>query len=357
VTSRSLPFVENPALPRGFLSGDETVERRVYLNPLTAEGERCEVLIRQPDRIDVVETTAAEVRAWARGEGEDVATHVLCRIENWAVPHASYAGLSLGRPLVMGIVNVTPDSFSDGGETFAAEDAIARGLALRDEGADIIDVGGESTRPGAAPITPEEEQRRVLPVIRGLAREGVTVSIDTRHAKTMAAALKEGARILNDVAALTDTGALSLAAATRAPVVLMHMQGEPATMQDKPSYESALLDVYDYLRERVAACIAAGIEPAAIAIDPGIGFGKTAAHNMEILARLGLFRGLGCPILIGVSRKLGRLLPGQTTQDRIGGSLAAGLAAMTQGAAILRVHDVAETRQALEVWQAVQRRR
>ena len=268
-----------------------------------------------------------------------------------------FAGLALDRPRIMGIVNVTPDSFSDGGQFVVPEAAIAHGRALRAAGADILDIGGESTRPGAVPVSADDELKRVIPVIAGLQDCGVPLSIDTRRAAVMAAALDAGAAIVNDVSALThDPDSPALAARCRAPVVLMHMQGEPATMQADPRYDYAPLDVFDYLEVRIAACVAAGIAPANIAVDPGIGFGKSVKHNLEILRRLSLFHGLGVPILLGASRKgfIGRLSPGESADRRLPGSLAAALAGVAQGVQILRVHDVAETAQALAVWQAIQ---
>ncbi|MCZ6467234.1 MAG: dihydropteroate synthase, partial [Alphaproteobacteria bacterium] len=268
----------------------------------------------------------------------------------------AFAGLALGRPLIMGIINVTPDSFSDGGEALDAGRALARGRALADAGADIVDVGGESTRPGAAPVAVDDELARVLPVVRGLSEAGFVVSVDTRHARVMEAALDAGAAIINDITALTgDPGSLGVAAARAAPVILMHMQGDPRTMQDEPRYEDAALDVYDYLAGRVAACEAAGVERTRIAVDPGIGFGKTVDHNVRILNRLALYHGLGCALVLGVSRKsfIARLSRGEAPKQRLAGSLAAALAAVAQGAHILRVHDVAETRQALGVWSAI----
>ncbi|GAB5469485.1 MAG: hypothetical protein Kilf2KO_25150 [Rhodospirillales bacterium] len=268
----------------------------------------------------------------------------------------SFAGLSLARPAIMGIVNVTPDSFSDGGDRLDPGVAIAAGLEQRAAGADLVDVGGESTRPNADPVSPDEEQRRVLPVIRGLADQGVAVSIDTRHAATMAAALDAGASLVNDVTALTgDRAALALVAERRAPVVLMHMRGDPLTMQQDPQYRDVVAEVADYLRARAEACREAGVRREDICLDPGIGFGKTQAHNLALLAGTERLAALGYPLLIGVSRKsfIGRLAGGAAPKERGPGSLAAGLAALQRGAAILRVHDVAETRQALAVWQAI----
>ncbi len=267
-----------------------------------------------------------------------------------------FSGLTLDRPRVMGVVNVTPDSFSDGGETFTAEAAVRRGLRLREDGADLIDVGGESTRPGAEPVAVGEEIRRVVPVVRALAAEGVLVSIDTRHADVMAAAIDAGARVVNDVTALThDPGALPLVASVPVSVILMHMQGEPRTMQAAPHYDDAAAEVAAWLGARADACAAAGIARHRLALDPGVGFGKTVEHNVDILARLPIYATFGCPIVIGVSRKsfIARLSRGEPPQERIAGSLAAALFAVGRGAHILRVHDVAQTRQALSVWRAL----
>jgi dihydropteroate synthase len=269
----------------------------------------------------------------------------------------AFAGLVLDRPRIMGIVNVTPDSFSDGNETFAPSEAIARGLRHLADGADIVDVGGESTRPGAAPLPIEEELRRVLPVVEALAARGVLVSIDTRHAEVMAAALAAGARIVNDVTALGgDAASLATVAASDASVVLMHMRGEPRTMQADPRYDDVVAEVAAFLADRAAACEAVGIGRHRIAVDPGIGFGKTARHNFTLLQNLGAFRRLGCALLIGVSRKrfIGDASRGEAPAQRLGGSLAAALAAIARGAHIVRVHDVAATAQALQVWRAIE---
>jgi dihydropteroate synthase len=263
---------------------------------------------------------------------------------------APWAGFALDRPLVMGILNVTPDSFSDGGVFLAPDSAIARGRALMAAGADILDIGGESTRPGALPVPADEEIRRIAPVVRGLAEAGAVISIDTRKTAVMAAALAHGARIVNDVSALADEGAMALAARAQAPVVLMHRQGEPATMQRDPRYALASLDIVEWLAARIALCEAAGIPRARIVVDPGIGFGKTRAHNLEILRRLALFQALGCGVLVGLSRKS---LVGGPAGERLPGSLAGALFALSQGAQLLRVHDVAETRQAVEFWRAI----
>ena len=256
----------------------------------------------------------------------------------------SFAGLNLERPVVMGIVNVTPDSFSDGGDHLDPMLAIERGLMMCEAGAEILDVGGESTRPGAAPVTIEEEQERVLPVIEGLAKAGATVSIDTRHAAVMQAAAGAGARIINDVTALTgDQASLATAARLGLPVILMHMQGEPETMQANPTYQDVVEEVLAYLMARVAACEAAGISRNKIVVDPGIGFGKTLEHNLAL-------------ILLGASRKafIGKLGGGVEPKDRLAGSLAVAIEGARRGAKILRVHDVPETVQALRLWAAIE---
>ena len=261
---------------------------------------------------------------------------------------------------VMGIVNATPDSFSDGGNHLDPAAAIAHAEAMIRAGVDIVDIGGESTRPGAEPVPADEEIRRVVPVIAGIRvmaeAVGTTISIDTRNARTMQAALDAGATMINDVSALThDPASAAVAAKATGPVVLMHMQGEPRTMQLAPAYDDVVLDVYDALEARIAAAEAAGIERARIVADPGIGFGKAVAHNLALLNQLSLFHGLGVPLLVGVSRKgfLAKLSAGEPAGQRLGGSLAAGLAAIGQGAQIVRVHDVPETLQALRVIAAI----
>jgi dihydropteroate synthase len=272
-------------------------------------------------------------------------------------PRPPWAGFDLSHPLIMGIVNVTPDSFSDGGDHGDADAAIAHGRRLLAEGADILDIGGESTRPGAVPVPVEQEIARVVPVIRALAAEGAVISIDTRHAAVMQAAAEAGARIINDVTALTgDPDSLPVAASTGLPVVLMHIQGEPQTMQVAPRYGDVTAEVFKWLADRIEAAMEAGITREKIAIDPGIGFGKELSHNVDLLARTGTLHGLGRPILIGVSRKrfIASLSKGEVPKDRVAGSVAAALHALGQGAHILRVHDVSATAQAVAVWQALQ---
>lgn len=266
------------------------------------------------------------------------------------------AGLDLSQPQIMGIVNVTPDSFSDGGDFFDPQYAVDHALRLEDEGADILDIGGESTRPGSEPVPQDEELKRVLPVIEKLKlRVQIKLSIDTRKAKVMKEAAAAGADIINDVSALTyDHKSILTAVELQLPVVLMHAQGDPKTMQHDPTYENVVADVYNFLKTRIDACVAAGLPRNKIIIDPGIGFGKNLDHNLSLLSNLNDFKSLKAPILLGVSRKsfIAALTNEKDTKNRLPGSLAAALCGIQQGVSILRVHDVAETRQALTVWQA-----
>ncbi len=267
-----------------------------------------------------------------------------------------WAGLSLERPRIMGVLNVTPDSFSDGGDFLDTDAAIAAGLAMAAAGADIVDVGGESTRPSAQPTSPETEQARIVPVIRTLAAAGVRVSVDTRHAATMAAALDAGAIIVNDVYALShDPAAAPLVATRGCPIVLMHMRGTPADMYAQARYDDVAAEVARELGQQIAVAERAGITHDRIAIDPGIGFAKTADQSIELLRRLPELLRLGFPVVVGVSRKsfLGALAGEKDPRRRLPGSLAAGLFALSQGASILRVHDVAETMQAITVWRGL----
>jgi dihydropteroate synthase len=266
--------------------------------------------------------------------------------------------LDLSRPLVMGVVNVTPDSFSDGGLYASAEQAVAHARRLIGEGADILDIGGESTRPGAAPVALDEERRRVVPVLQALAGCGVPLSVDTRKPELMAEAVAAGASsMVNDVTALQAPAALAAVAKSSVAVCLMHMKGEPGTMQENPVYRDVVQEVREFLRARVAAAEQAGIARDRIVVDPGFGFGKTLEHNLALLRALGEFRSLGVALMAGLSRKamLGRLT-GREPRDRVHGSVAAALLAVQNGAQIVRVHDVAATRDALAVWNAVKLR-
>lgn len=364
-------LMKSPALLRGFSASfkPEFASRNIALVPLCGTGGATaarnrvipawEVLLRiAPDQI--VQTVAArvEILAWARAEGELVYDAVRRSMAMCEAQRPDFAGLPMDRAHVMGILNVTPDSFSDGGRHFQHGDAVASGLAMLAAGATVLDVGGESTRPGADPVSPEEEIRRVVPVIQALAEAGAVVSIDTRHSAVMGAAVDAGAAIINDVTALTgDPDSLCIAARAGVPVVLMHMRGEPRTMQADPVYDFAPIDVLEYLQGRVEACLAAGIPREAICTDTGLGFGKTVDHNAELLIRQAMFHGLGCPVLMGISRKtfIGKVSRGEAPPARVPGSLAAAVLAAQQGVQIIRVHDVAETVQALAVWNAADR--
>ncbi|PZU11046.1 dihydropteroate synthase [Sphingomonas sp.] len=264
--------------------------------------------------------------------------------------------IRLDQPQVMAILNMTPDSFSDGGRHADPGAAAAGAARMLEAGAALIDVGGESTRPGATTVWEQDEIARVVPVIQLLAGGGAAVSIDTRKAAVMAAALDAGAGLVNDVSGLTYDGeAASLVAARGAPVVLMHHQGDPATMQQDPHYGDALIDVYDWLEDRIEAAVEAGVDRSRIMIDPGIGFGKTLRHNLAVLNGLSLLHGLGCPILLGASRKrfIGALSNEAPTEARLGGSVAVVLAGAAQGVQMVRVHDAFETVQALRVWRGL----
>ncbi len=332
--------------PSGFLEGGtaaRAIEDGMAL-PL-AGGPRaftlCEIIPREPAGGRSVYPVATLVGAGAGGHaGEKVSA----ALDALTAPRSPIQDLSFERPLLMGVVNVTPDSFSDGGRFASPETAIAHGRALAGAGADILDIGGESSRPGAAAVPPAEELSRVMPVVEGLL--GVCpLSIDTRHAEVMDKATAAGATIINDVTALTgDPGSKEAAAASGAHVVLTHGFADGRSARLAPS--EAVLAVYDDLRDRIAACRTAGIDARRLIVDPGVGFGKSAAQNLELLRQAALFHGLGCPLLLGVSRKLGhRYDPAQRLPESLAGALWAG----SQGVQILRVHDVAETRRAFGV--------
>jgi dihydropteroate synthase len=288
--------------------------------------------------------TLAEARAFAPDQ-----------VEGLGKPRPHWAGFDLKRPLIMGVVNVTPDSFSDGGDFAEASHAIDHARAMLAAGADIVDVGGESTRPGAQPVPPEQEAARVLPVVRALAHAGAMVSIDTRHAAVMGQAVEAGAGIINDVTALTgDPDSARIAARTGAAIVLMHMLGDPQTMQADPRYADVTCDLLDYFAQRLAELEKIGADRARIAIDPGIGFGKTVQHNLRLLDELAAFQAFGCPVLLGASRKsfIGRLSKDEKPKQRLPGTLAAHQMGYDRGVQIIRAHDVAEAFQARAVWLA-----
>jgi len=270
--------------------------------------------------------------------------------------HCADKTLLLDRPLVMGIVNVTPDSFSDGGRYVDPSKAIAHAMEMVAEGADILDIGGESTRPGAAEVSVQAELDRIIPVLEALAKEvDVPISIDTSKPMVMREALSHGAGLLNDVRALQEAGALEVVAASDVPVCLMHMQGEPRTMQENPHYNDVVADISDFFRARMSACEQAGIARERILLDPGFGFGKTLEHNISLLANLDQFQELGCPLLVGLSRKrmIGSLLGDAPVDQRVTGSVSAAVIAAMKGAAIIRVHDVRPTVVALKIVAAI----
>ncbi len=283
---------------------------------------------------------------------KDTPPEVLARL---TAPRPPICGVAMDRPSIMGIFNVTPDSFSDGGQHAGHE--LAHAARLLHDGADILDIGGESTRPGATYVPPEDEAARVLPVVAALTAKGLgPLSVDTRKAAVAKAALAAGAGMFNDVTALTfDPDSLNVAAQSGAAVCLMHSAGTPETMQKNPHYTNALLDVYDHLEARILACEAAGIPRARIMVDPGVGFGKTPAHNLALLRGISLFHGLGCAILLGVSRKgmIGKIANEPVPERRFAGSVTLGLSGLNQGVQMLRVHDIAETKQAIALWSAL----
>ncbi|OUD10410.1 dihydropteroate synthase [Marivivens niveibacter] len=282
-------------------------------------------------------------------------------VPQWALdaitaPRADIAGLSLAKPQMMGILNVTPDSFSDGGQFDAPVAALAQAAAMAEHGASIIDIGGESTRPGAVEVAVDQEIERTQGIIAQVAGTGTVVSIDTRKAPVAKAAADAGALILNDVSAMEfDPEMSNVAAQTQLPICLMHAQGLPEFMQDDPRYDDVLLDVYDYLAGRIDAAVAAGVDRSRIITDPGIGFGKTKGHNLALLRRLSLFHTLGCPILLGASRKrfIGEISNAQDAAERASGSVSVALDGIRHGVQIVRVHDTLETKQALSLMFAV----
>ena len=370
----------SPGLPRGFQFDSEKNSTPIILRPLgllsgaiakdaIAIGRACQLAggplaftqtdvflaTDDGDEIEMVSAPISEVGEWAASEGGMIATAVAAQFEALSLPRDSLAGLDMDRPRIMGVVNVTPDSFYDGGRLPTADAAIEHGAALIEAGADILDIGGESTRPGSEAVTESAEMDRILPVIERLTGKGAVISVDTRRPAVMREACAAGAAIINDICALTEPGALEAAAETGAAVILMHMQGAPASMQDAPSYDHAPYETARYLDGRVRACEATGIEKSMVAVDPGIGFGKSVAQNLEILEALPLYHALGCPLALGVSRKsfIGAVTGADGPDDRLPGTLAAIGHATAQGVQIHRVHDVAEACQALTVARAI----
>ncbi len=338
-------------------------DARIYLRPLIpANGlslDQFELILSSGGRATRTRVSRGDVQAGAAQAGAAARQRIAEQMARIDAAAGTICGIGLRQPRIMGVLNVTPDSFSDGGKHYDSRAAIDTGMAMHQAGAHIIDVGGVSTRPGSSAPGEAEELARVLPVIEALAPAGLILSVDTRRAAVMEAALNAGAKIINDISALTaDPASLGLAAGRAAPVILMHMQGSPESMQKAPAYGDVSLDIFDYLEARVAACEAAGIPRQRLIVDPGIGFGKTAAHNLQILRDISLFRALGCALMIGLSRKyfIGRLSAGEAgeaAEARMAGSIAGALYAISQGVQIVRVHDVRETAQAFKVWQAI----
>jgi dihydropteroate synthase len=339
--------------PTGILWGDVAAEARREGEALPLAGAKAaflgaELIEGAPGAAMRTFRTARDLAA----SGDAAIARLLGCIE---APRPAMAGIVFDRTRLMGIVNITPDSFSDGGDFLEADRAAAHAQRLVEEGAEIVDFGGESTRPGSLEVPLEQERERVLPVLDRLEDLPATISVDTRKAALMKEAVEVGADFVNDVSALThDPESARVVAALGCPVILMHSRGDPRTMQDAPYYDDVLLEVYSYLEGRIEAAVAAGIDREMIVIDPGIGFGKTLDHNLALLAGLSLFHGLGAPILLGASRKriIGSITGKRDPKERMPGSLAVALAGAAQGVQILRVHDVAETRQALDVWRA-----
>lgn len=345
------------------VSSDLNDNTRIYIRPLN-QGfhqnkpvEDVELLLYSVRGLRRVSVKASDLEKWGASIGGIEKNRIYSLLENIDRVKPAICGIKLDRPRVMGVINVTPDSFSDGGKNYSHETAIKTSLDLASAGADIIDIGGVSTRPGSRPPSEDEEFSRVIPVIKGLKRHRLIMSIDTRRASVMQAALEAGASIINDISALTeDSDSLEIAAMCDAPIVLMHMQGTPENMQTNPHYNNVTLEVFDFLEQRINACVAAGISKDRLIVDPGIGFGKTAQHNVQLLRDLAVFHGLGCPILVGASRKsfIGMLSASELADNRLPGSISGALRAVSLGVQILRVHDVKETNQALKVWHEIQ---
>jgi dihydropteroate synthase len=361
LTSR-LPVTGLATLPAN-LSADASV----YVKPLSLSPRsepvlggmdvQAEVLVRGATNVASIVCTWDALRVWSASLSDAQVLSITRQVDRMESPCSAVAGLDMNHCHVMGIINATPDSFSDGGKALAPEHAEAQAILMLEAGATLLDVGGESTRPGARPVPLDAELDRVVPVVERLTALGVPVSIDSRNAPVIAAALDAGAAIVNDVSALThDPTTVELIARRGVPVVLMHALGDPRTMQEAPAYDHVSLDVFDYLESRIKVCLNAGIARESIVVDPGIGFGKTLEHNLTLLRDLALFRALGCPILLGASRKrfIGTLTGEQQAGRRVAGSVAAALAGASAGARFLRVHDVLETVQALRVWQGIE---
>jgi dihydropteroate synthase len=344
--------------PTGFVWGDVAAQARAQGAALPIAGGP--VCCLGFEVIEGAPGTAKRRFAPARDIGASTDADIGRLLGNLTAPRADIAGVTLDRTRLMGIVNVTPDSFSDGGDFVDADAAAAHARRLVADGAAFIDIGAESTRPGAEAVGEDEELRRIRPVLERLRGVAAAISVDTRKGRVMRAAIEGGAGLVNDVSALShDADALRTVAALGCPVVLMHARGDPRTMQDDPTYADVLLEVYDYLEARIEAAEAAGMARRLLIADPGIGFGKTIAHNLALLAGIGLFHTLGVAVLLGASRKrfIGTMTGQAEPKNRVFGSIGVALAAASQAVQILRVHDVSETRHALDAWQASQTER
>ena len=348
---------ESSVLPETFEFIPE-LEGDFQLKPiLNDEGRftRAELYIPSTEGVLAVNEDIAEISNWGAENSVELESVIGRLIKSVSSPRISFAGLSLDHPILMGVVNITPDSFHDGGRFTNHVLAVAHAKKLLNSGAEILDIGGESTRPGADPISEQEEIDRIAPVIEGLVDEKAVISVDTRKAGVMRVALSLGAKIVNDVSALSDIGAIEAVKKAKASAILMHMQGIPKTMQRRPNYFDPPYEIANFLSRKVALCERAGIPRDRLAIDPGIGFGKLDHHNFAILNALPILHGIGVPIVIGVSRKsfIGRFSGTGKTKDRLAGTISATLHAISQGVQIHRVHDVAAIKQALTIWERI----
>ena len=373
-----MKFGRSPGLPRGFIIDPKEIGA-IVLRPVSflvgkaaqtalVSGQALplgggplffsaiEVFLTVGDNICIVNSNVSEVEQWAAAECRHVKEAIAKQLDALSNARPPFAGLTMDRPRLMGVVNLTPDSFYDGGRLLTVEAAVAHGRKLWKAGADLLDIGGESTRPGSKIISVQEELDRVLPVIEALAKEGALISGDTRRVLVMQAAIAAGARIINDVSALTESGATVAVAEAGAAVILMHMQGTPITMQNNPTYDHAPFEILRYFLGRISACEEAGIDRSAIAVDPGIGFGKKTAHNLQIFQQMAMFHASGCPVVVGASRKsfIGAIAGIDHPDFRLPGSIAAATLAASQGVKLHRVHDVDETKQALALVHAIQ---
>ena len=350
--------IESSVLPEPFRFIPE-MGAEFQLKPIlndTGHFTRAELYIPSTEGVLVVSASISEISKWATANSVELESVIGRLIKSVSSPSISFAGLSLDHPILMGVLNITPDSFHDGGRFTNSDLAIAHAIKLLNSGAEIIDIGGEeSTRPGADPISEQEEIDRIAPIIEGLVGEKALISVDTRRANVMRAALSLGAKIVNDVSALSDIGAIEAVKKENASAILMHMQGSPKTMQRCPNYFDAPYEITNFLSKKVLLCERKGIPRDRLAIDPGIGFGKSDNHNLAILNALAILRGVGVPIVIGVSRKsfIGRFAGAEETIDRLAGTISATIYAMGQGVQIHRVHDVTEIKQALTIWERI----